>query len=274
MNNTWKSITPAAKQFTEYATRNPKRTLLVFDFDGTLAHIVPNPEDASMVEASAAAMTTLSEAGVDIAVISGRPVETLRRLAKVDERPALSRATIYGQYGAERLHVATGELTSPQPPASIAAAKAMLQTVADRHPGSHVEDKGLAVALHVRNATNPDETFTLVEDDITNIATENELTVEPGRYVWELRAASITKGDALAALIQERKPGAVAFAGDDLGDIAALDVLDNLSGIAKCAVISASPEAPQLAERADILADGPDGVANWLNDLAKHVSAG
>ncbi len=81
----------------------------------------------------------------------------------------------------------------------------------------------------------------------------------------ELRASSLTKGDALRELVRETGASAVAMCGDDLGDLPAFDVLDELraEGLATCAVVAASAEQPALAHRADVLCEGPEsrGVA-------------
>lgn len=284
-NQPWQTRTHAGDTFAQAVAANPTKTLLAFDFDGTLAHIVQRPQDARMVEASAAALATLADAGVQIAIISGRPVDTIVDLADAHNRPGLKNAIIFGQYGAEHLNMATGARHVPQPPEGITEAKAELEAAIASHPGAHVEDKGLAIAAHVRETANPDEVFLQVEDEARAIASRHNFTVEPGRYVWELRGATITKGDALAALIEKVQPEVIAFAGDDLGDLAAFAVLEeirtagNIPGEgattapppATCIVISGSEEAPELEGKADILCDGPDGVAKWLELVAARL---
>jgi trehalose 6-phosphate phosphatase len=66
------------------------------------------------------------------------------------------------------------------------------------------------------------------------------------------------------------------FAGDDLGDVPAFDTVDRLRarGYSGILVYSASAEQTALAERADVVVDGPDGVATWLQALADAVEAG
>ena len=79
----------------------------------------------------------------------------------------------------------------------------------------------------------------------------------------------------MAALVDEVDPLEVLFAGDDLGDMAAFDALGQIAARrGTCAVVSGSPEAPEVAARADVLCDGPDGVAAWLTALADTVAGG
>lgn len=99
---------------------------------------------------------------------------------------------------------------------------------------------------------------------------EHQLILEPGRNVLELRASALTKGDSLRALVAETGATVVAMGGDDLGDLPAFEALREMraAGLTTCAVVSGSAEQPMMAEQADVLAEGPDGVAAWLRDLA------
>ncbi len=60
------------------------------------------------------------------------------------------------------------------------------------------------------------------------------------------------------------------FAGDDLGDLPAFDAVDQLraEGLDGLLICSASTEQDALVARADIVLDGPDAVATWLEELA------
>src|SRR5215212_719886 len=78
-----------------FVTRD--RILLAFDFDGTLAPIVEDPETAEPEPLAAEAIKAL--AGLPrthVAVISGRPLEQLRRL--IDH---LDGVALVGSHGAE-----------------------------------------------------------------------------------------------------------------------------------------------------------------------------
>lgn len=266
-------MTEAGKRFPSVVAEAPQSTLLAFDFDGTLARIVPDPDTVSMVERSAAALERLAPVVGRIAIISGRPVRLLERAARVADRPALSRAVILGQYGAERLDVETGRRIDPPIPPGIAAARGEVMEILADMPGARLEDKGRAIAAHVRQCANPERALAGLATPMRLIAERHGLILEPGRLVWELRSATVTKGDALRDLVQQEKVRAVLMAGDDLGDLAAFDALADFAdrGIATCALVSGSHELPQLADQADILCDGPDGVAAWLESLANAI---
>ena len=77
------------------------------------------------------------------------------------------------------------------------------------------------------------------------------------------------KGRALRELVRETQVGAVMFVGDDLGDLAAFDAVDQLrhDGIHGLLVCSGSSEVEELAARADLVVDGPSGVSELVADL-------
>jgi trehalose 6-phosphate phosphatase len=63
----------------------------------------------------------------------------------------------------------------------------------------------------------------------------------------------------------------VVFVGDDLGDLPAFAEVDRLrgEGVPGLVVCSGSTEVTALAERADLVVDGPEGVAALLRSLAE-----
>ncbi len=68
----------------------------------------------------------------------------------------------------------------------------------------------------------------------------------------------------------------VCYVGDDLGDIAAFDALDDFrsKGIATLGVFSGAPDEPGLADlaaRADLQLAGPDAVVAFLEAVLTVV---
>jgi trehalose 6-phosphate phosphatase len=88
--------------------------------------------------------------------------------------------------------------------------------------------------------------------------------------VLELRPAGGDKGDALRSLVAESTPSVVVFIGDDLGDLPAFEAVQELraEGIPGLLVCSGSTEVTAVAERADLIVDGPEGVAAVLGEIA------
>lgn len=269
----WHPRTARGQGFPDLVAAQPGATLLAFDFDGTLAHIVPDPEDSRLAPTVAEAFAALNTLVGQIAIVTGRPVATIERLARPAQQPGLDRAVILGQYGVERWNVASGERRDPPIPPAVSLAREELRAVVAAWSGVSLEDKGRAVAAHTRRAENPQDAFEGLRAPVAEIARRHGLVLEPGRLVWELRSARTDKGDAVRSLVDELRPTRVLMAGDDLGDLPAFDALDELraQGIETCALVSGSEEQSAVAERADVLCDGPDGVAAWLMMLAAHL---
>ncbi len=247
---------------------DPSRALIGLDFDGTLAPIVPDPDAARGHPEVPAVLTRLAAAGVRVAVVTGRPAGTAVEYAGIADVPGL---VVLGHYGLERWE--EGEVTGPEALSAVDDARRRLPHLlsdAGAPDGTFVEDKGAAVAVHTRRAADPQAALDLLRRPLSELAAETGLVVEPGRFVLELRPAGGDKGDALRSLVQERSLSAVMFVGDDLGDLAAFDAVDALraAGTPGLLVCSGSTEVTALADRADLVVDGPDGVVELLGALA------
>ena len=250
----------------------PGSELLGLDFDGTLAPIVPDPDAARGHPDVPRVLTRLAAAGIRVAVVTGRPAATAVEYAGIADVPGL---VVLGHYGLERWD--GGTVTAPEDLSAVAEARRRLPDVlaaAGAPDGTYVEDKGAAVAVHTRRTAAPSATFDSLRDPLTGLAAEVGLVVEPGRFVHELRPAGGDKGDALRTLVAERAPSVVVFAGDDLGDLAAFDAVDRLraAGTPGLLVCSGSAEVTALADRADLVVDGPDGVVTLLGALADALT--
>jgi trehalose 6-phosphate phosphatase len=77
-------------------------------------------------------------------------------------------------------------------------------------------------------------------------------------------------------VVEELSAGGFLFAGDDLGDLEAFDAVDALreEGLPTLLVCSGSDEQPALAERADLVVEGPDGVLEFLRKLTADAQSG
>ncbi len=256
--------------FRRAVVNDPSGTLLALDFDGTLAHIVDDPTQAYAHESSVAALGRLGGVLGQVAIITGRPVAQALELGGFGGRAGLERLVILGQYGAERWAASDGEPAAVERPETIARLGELLPGWLAERGAEHVrvEDKGLAVAIHTRG-TAPG-VLDSIAGPLAELAAELGLVVEPGRQVIELRSSGVDKGQALRSLVAETGARQVIFAGDDLGDLPAFDAVDELreSGVDGLLICSASAEQDALVARADIVLDGPDEVAKWLEALA------
>ncbi len=246
--------------------RGPDRALIALDFDGTLSPIVSRPEEARAQPAAGAALRRVAKLVGTLAVITGRPAADAAELGGFAEVPGL---IVLGHYGLERW--ADGELDSPAAEPGVAAARDELPGLLAGAPdGIRAEYKYHAVAVHTRQAADPQAALDRLRAPLTDLAARHGLTVEPGRFVIELRPRGMDKGQALKTLLSERQCHAVMYVGDDLGDLAAFGAVRALraTGIPGLAVCSGSAEVPALVAEADLVVDGPDGVVALLNALA------
>ena len=261
-------VTEAGRAGLAALLAEPSGALVGLDFDGTLAPIVADPDAARAHPDVPAVLVRLAGRGVRVAVVTGRPAATAVEyggLAGVDG------LVVLGHYGLERWEA--GELSAPGDLAAVAELRDRLPSLLagrEAPEGTYVEDKGAAVAVHTRRTADPSAAFDALRGPLTELARELGLVLEPGRFVLELRPEGGDKGDAVRTLVAERSASVVAFVGDDLGDVAAFDAIDRLreQGTPGLLVCSGSTEVTALAERADLVVDGPDGVVALLTVVA------
>ncbi|MGJ5754997.1 trehalose 6-phosphate phosphatase [Streptomyces puniciscabiei] len=254
----------------------PAAALVGLDFDGTLAPIVADPEQARAHPGAVPALALLAPKVASVAVITGRPAGVAVRHGGFAGVPGLEHLTVLGHYGAERWDAVTGTVTAPPPHPGVAAVRAELPGVLDRAGAWHgtwIEEKGRAVAVHTRRADDPQAAFEALRGPLTDLATRHGLIVEPGRMVLELRPPGMDKGVALADHVRRTGAESVLYAGDDLGDLPAFAAVEKLrsDGVPGLLVCSGSTEVTELAERADVVVDGPAGVVQLLRTLAAQL---
>ncbi|MBJ6639207.1 trehalose-phosphatase [Streptomyces sp. DHE7-1] len=254
----------------------PRAAVIGLDFDGTLAPIVADPEQARAHPDAVPALAGLAPEVASVAVVTGRPAEVAVRYGGFANVPGLEHLTVLGHYGAERWDAATGEVTAPPPHPGVAAVRAELPGLLERAGAGHgtwTEDKGRAVAVHTRRADDPQAAFEALRGPLTELAARHGLIVEPGRLVLELRPPGMDKGVALLDHVRRTAAGSVLYAGDDLGDLPAFAAVEELrsEGVPGLLVCSGSTEVTELAERADLVVDGPEGVVALLRALAARL---
>ncbi|SDM78839.1 trehalose-phosphatase [Nonomuraea jiangxiensis] len=249
----------------EAILKDPAGAVIGLDFDGTLSPIVPDPATAVIHPKAPAVLADLGAHVRAVAIVTGRPAATALELG-----PALADVpglVVLGHYGFERWE--GGRISAPPPPPGVPRAEAelplLLESLGLRDVA--VEDKGRAVAVHTRRSADPEGTFAALREPLAKLAEKHGLVVEPGRMVLELRPPGMDKGHALSLFLAERTARSVMFVGDDLGDLAAFEAV-RASGLPGVTVCSGSSEVTALAERADIVVDGPEGVVALLSELA------
>jgi trehalose 6-phosphate phosphatase len=268
--------TPAGRDGLAAVLARPQKAVVGLDFDGTLAEIVPDPEQARAHPGAVPALAALAPRVASVAVVTGRPAGVAVRYGGFAGVPGLDHLVVLGHYGAERWDAVSGTVKTPAPHPGVAAARAELPGVLDKAgawQGTWIEEKGQAVAVHTRRASDPQAAFEALRGPLAELAARHGLILEPGRMVLELRPPGMDKGVALAEYVREVKAEAVLYAGDDLGDLPAFAAVEKLrsDGVPGLLVCSGSTEVPELADRADLLLPGPPAVVEFLGSLAQHL---
>ena len=181
--------------------------LVAADFDGTLAPLVANPDEAvTNSRAMAALLELASRTGVTVAIVSGRRREDLESL--VGHAPGV---TLVGEHGNDY-----GDSSGPID-SQIGEIRSELEAVAATAPGSIVESKRHSVAFHHRNARRKDAASALQRIRAW-AADRTGITITEGKMILELSVATRDKGNAVADLIDESGARSVLFLGDDTTD--------------------------------------------------------
>lgn len=241
--------------------RMSDRAGIFLDFDGTLSPIAPRPELARALPGVPDLLVRLAKRYAVVALISGRPAQELADLVPVSEVRLLGLYGWQDTRGSDRIE--------GLPP----AAREQLAGVASSIPGVRLEDKGLTVALHYREAPRPDEVAARLEAGLAPLVAGLDAQVLRGKMVLEIVPRGMPQKGA-AVLREVRAAGLTAclYAGDDLADLDAFAALDALvrEGLLaiKVAVRSEGTPTP-VADQADITVAGPEGLVGLLKRLAR-----
>ena len=238
---------------------SPREWALFLDIDGTLLHMAPTP-DAVAVPPELPKLLAALAAGLEgaLAIVTGR------RVTEADRLLAPVNLVASGVHGTELRNDPDGPikmLAKPVPPEVIE----MMTSVSQIADGILVEQKGSGAAVHYRNAPLAQRA---IESEVARIIGRSsyELVLRRGRKVLEAVPRGFSKGQALMDLMSRppfkgRRP---LMIGDDVGDEAALQAADALSGM------GLKVAGEHFARREADFA-GVKEVRTWLGDLSERL---
>ncbi len=273
---------PAARERYDALVAAADQVVVGLDFDGVLSPIVDEPSEAHIHPDAPEVLVALSDVVRAVAVVTGRPARQALALGGLDEvGDAIGdhgkQLFLFGQYGNERWSSTSRRVISPRPPHGLSTFERELPGLLRRADaaGAHVEEKGLAVAVHTRRLDDASAAFERLLPLMRELAAQHGLIVEPGRNVIEVRSDGMHKGHAVETLVREQSAGGFLFAGDDLGDVEAFEAVAALrdQGMPTLLVAAASPEQSALVPLADVVVPGPDGVLDLLRRLTADATA-
>src|SRR3954470_1857980 len=125
--------TPEGKEGLAALLARPERAVVALDFDGTLAPIVPDPEQARAHPGAVPALVRLAPRLAAVAVVTGRPAGVAVRYGGFAGGPALHHLVVLGHYGAERWDAHTAEMHNAGAHPGVTAVRAELPGFLDRN---------------------------------------------------------------------------------------------------------------------------------------------
>jgi trehalose 6-phosphate phosphatase len=245
--------------------KEPGRSALMSDVDGTLCRIVDRPEKAKVPVKAKHSLELLSQDLGLVACVTGRPARVARRMVGADS------ITYFGNHGLELLEPGSDGPTMVLEGEQVDRAARFVAS----HDSPHwvtakirVEDKGPIQALHWRGAG--ERTEALVRT-IAEQAHAAGLVTHWGRKVLELRPPDMEgKAGAVEALLTDSGLTTVVFAGDDQTDLDAVKRLRTMQGkgqIDELLIVAVDSDEgpPELMEVADFVVGGSD---DWIDMIA------
>lgn len=223
---------------------------LMLDMDGTLIDMAPTPDAVTVPPGLPEALATLrDQLGGALAIVTGRPIETVDRLFGDSVR------AVAGEHGGavrftREAAVERPDLPSP-PPKWLAEAERLVR----RFPGALLERKARGFALHYRLAPEAGPVFHAAMAEMA--ASNPQFQLLPAHMLWELRPHGADKGGAVVALVR-RAPflGRVpVFIGDDVTDEDGMREARARGG---------------AGYRVDAVFGDPEGVRRWLRGSAER----
>jgi trehalose-phosphatase len=197
--------------------RSTPRSLLMLDYDGTLAPFHVDRFAAAAYPGVEERLATLSAlARVRLVLISGRPARELRGLL-----PASTRAEIWGSHGWEQLKSDGSYRLFPLDPVQQVALEQVVREMTALGFSEALELKPASVAIHWRSVAPAKEERirTSIQSVFSRLAHPGGLHLLPFDGGLELRSTDRTKGNAVEQILAE-EPSAfpVGYLGDDLTD--------------------------------------------------------
>lgn len=246
------------------AARGP--LLIASDLDGTLAPIVAHASEARVPAGALAVLERLSQAA-KVAVITGRDLNTARRMVPVEG------VVVIGSHGLEA-SFDDAIIPGVDRVALSAALEQIEQRVISACPSSflHIERKAISTAFHYRTAPELEPNL---REALANLP--EGLRLREGRMVLEvLPDARGGKDVALTALCHHLHVKAMLVMGDDATDVGmfrsalALAKSDGLHVL--LTGVSAGPETPpEILELADVVVRSTEEALEGLETVARAL---
>ncbi len=263
------NLPPRVLDHLDYFSRilSAGRVGLFSDFDGTLTPLFDDPRNTTLSPAIRDTLSELSKRVEIVAVVSGRDMEFLREVIGLDS------VTYVGNHGLE-----VWKSGDEQQERHVQVPDGLLEDIQKgvrriAVTGLSVENKGLSMAVHYRNASDPTAARSALSQMLKSLAADHGLEIREGKMVLEIGpGAGVNKGTAVDRLAREFGLMGAIFLGDDVTDCDAFDAVHrligerDLEGAAVAVVDEETPEA--VLRKADYCLSGSEEVEEFLRWMA------
>jgi trehalose 6-phosphate phosphatase len=225
------------------------------DVDGTLIELTDSPGAAFADQELKVLLGTVAERlGGALALVSGRSIQYLDTLFEPLRLP------VAGLHGVARRSASGVMYGASFINAELDRVRPVVNALVEAYPGTSVEDKGQAIAVHFRMAPQHESRLRESLAAIIKPMCSN-YHIQEGSMVLELLPRGFSKGAAIKMFMQEppfsgRRP---VFVGDDLTDQGGFQSVEEQGGIS----IAVGDRV-----RGQFRVDGPAAVRRWLQGVA------
>ncbi|KAI5794908.1 glycosyltransferase family 20-domain-containing protein [Pyronema domesticum] len=206
-----------------------KQRIFMFDYDGTLAPIVQDPEMAIPADRVVRTLKRLAqEPGNSVWIISGRDQKFLSTwLGHIDE---LGLSAEHGCFLRRPGATEWENLAEMMDMSWQKVAEAVFQKYTEKTAGSFIEKKNIAVTWHYRRAELGlgRHMAALCHKEMVEALAPWPVEVMEGKANLEVRPQALNKGEIVKSLVRDMKESFVFCAGDDRTDEDMFRVLNQL----------------------------------------------
>lgn len=244
---------------------------ILTDIDGTLSAIAPRPEDAYIPDHVREVLVALSQAGVKIGLITGRP------LPEAQKRVGLEDAVYAGNHGLDMWFDGRTE-SAPGVPKYVGQAQAVVAYLERLPlPGVRIENKGPIIALHYRLSPDPEASRKAILSAVAATPAGGIFRLHEGKKIVELRPPlPVNKGTAAETMVRRLHLRSAICMGDDMTDVDMFDAVGRLrqerrlQGARIAVDAGETPEA--VFQAADYRVQGVEGVERLLEGLLRELA--
>jgi len=246
-------------------------TAIFLDLDGTLAPIMPRPDDVSVPPDTSRLIRALAHVYLAVTVVSGRPATGAKRIVGNAELAYI------GNHGFETMLPGHAVVVCEEAQPFLPKIRELIEYCRKFEDmselGIWLEDKTATMSFHFRRSREPEQAMEYIQKNFQPRIEKLGLTTSAGRKVIEVRPpVPVNKGVAVGQLLDRLSCKKAVYIGDDTTDVDALKELRKRKRRKENVMVGVgviSDEMPaELPRNADLLVARISGVEQVLQLLA------